>query len=364
MHDVTIVLPTLEEERTVGELVSRLVALYPGVRVLVADDDSRDATRERARAAAPDAVEVLHRRGRSRGLTASVIDAALLARTPFLVVMDADLQHDPAVIASLMGALREGAAIAVAKRATYPGLSPLRRAASRGATFLTRSYLRARNPDGLVADPLSGFFAIRADIAQDVLSRHAVEFEHPGFKVLLDFLKFLPPGARVAEVPYDFAARSEGLSKATFRTFVHLVHQLGAPGRAIAYMMTRAGWLRIARWATVGALGILLNEALLFLLHSQLAWPLAVAGAFATETAVAWNFTLHEMWTWRDHHGGARFHRMMRFQLVSLGALAVTEALLLGLTSFAGWHYLSANLAGIILGSALNFAANDRWTWR
>ncbi|MHB8604153.1 MAG: GtrA family protein, partial [Thermoplasmatota archaeon] len=363
VKDATIILPTLEEEETIGSLVAALAARYPGVRILVADDDSPDATRERARAAAPDAVVVLHRRGKARGLTASVVDAVATCETPMFVVMDADLQHDPAVAGRLAAAVANGAALAIGTRATRTGLSPLRRVASRGSTAWTRAYLRARPASQPVADPLSGYFAMRTDLARQILAEHRDEFEAPGFKVLLDFLKFLPADARIAEVEYAFQERGGGFSKASFRTFVHLARQLGSPGRALAFMLSRAGWVRIARWGAVGATGIVVNEALLFAFHGLLAWPLFAASAVATECAIASNFALHETWTWRDRRTGSFVARAGRFQLVSLGALVLTVAIVAGLSAL-GIHYLVGNLVGIAFGSVVNFIANDRWTWR
>lgn len=118
---------------------------------------------------------------------------------------------------------------------------------------------------------------------------------------------------------------------------------------------------RFVKFGVVGASGVLVNNAVLYLLHGVGAMVLPVASAVAIESAIVSNFLLNDRWTFRrDRPTVGRF---LRFNLVSLGGLVVNVSVLTGLVAFFGIHYLIANLAGIAAALAWNFLVNVRWTW-
>jgi glycosyltransferase involved in cell wall biosynthesis len=91
--EVTVVIPCLNEERTVGHCVSVAIgamraAGLPG-EVIVADNGSRDASRERAAAAGAQIVTVA-RRGYGSALMAGIT----AARGRFVIMGDADASYD------------------------------------------------------------------------------------------------------------------------------------------------------------------------------------------------------------------------------------------------------------------------------
>jgi putative flippase GtrA len=55
--------------------------------------------------------------------------------------------------------------------------------------------------------------------------------------------------------------------------------------------------------------------------------------------------------------------RLLRFNGVSLGGLAITTLLLTLLTSYSGLHLLLANLLAIGGAMTWNYVVNSRWTW-
>lgn len=117
----------------------------------------------------------------------------------------------------------------------------------------------------------------------------------------------------------------------------------------------------LARFGIVGASGVLVNNAVLFLLHGALGWHLILASVVAVETAIVNNFIWNDMWTFSERTP-ARF-RFLRFNLVSLGGLVVNTGALAGIVALTGVHYLVANLVAIGVAMAWNFSANARWTW-
>jgi dolichol-phosphate mannosyltransferase len=124
--------------------------------------------------------------------------------------MDADLQHPPELLETLLRASRSGVDFVVASRYLDGGRNDgldgwHRRAVSKLATWAAKCVLR---PQLLgISDPMSGFFLVR----RSCLDLPAL---HPqGFKLLLELL-VSSPQASVAEVPYVFTARHSGASKA------------------------------------------------------------------------------------------------------------------------------------------------------
>lgn len=359
--DVTFVVPTLNESASLPRLLAALAEAAPGARVLIADDDSSDGTRSVAASfAGPLDVEVLHRSGPDKGLSASVADAILRVKTQNFVVMDADLQHPPEAAVALLSGL-DDADLVVGRRANYDSLGARRTLVSRSARALARAHLRARGKP-LVDDPMSGLFAARTDFAQSIVRAHGHAFERAGFKILLDLLRFAPEGARVAESPYSFAPRAAGASKLRARHVVSLLRQLGAPGRlaggALATALQPAFW----KFLAVGASGVAVNQGALLLLAGAL--PLLVASLFAVEASILWNFALNDVWSFRDRSPSAsRATRLARYHAHAWTGGALNVLLLALLVFLAGADPLLANVVGIAVAAAWNWALASSWTW-
>lgn len=87
------------------------------------------------------------------------------------------------------------------------------------------------------------------------------------------------------------------------------------------------------------------------------------ASIVAFVIATAWNFAWNNAWTFRSQVGH-RHSTQLRFGLyygVSLGSLAVNEAVLFATLSFLLPLYGQA--LGILLGSVVGFAGNKRFTF-
>ena len=125
--------------------------------------------------------------------------------------------------------------------------------------------------------------------------------------------------------------------------------------------------MRAVRFYAVGATGMLVQLAALWLLHARMGLGLALATVIAVEFAVLNNFVWHERWTWADRPASwpERLARLARFHLsngaISIaGNLALTKLFHDGL----GVHYLLANLASIGLCSVANYVASERLVFR
>jgi dolichol-phosphate mannosyltransferase len=117
----------------------------------------------------------------------------------------------------------------------------------------------------------------------------------------------------------------------------------------------------LSKFLVVGGTGVLVNSLALFILFQWAHLPLLVASALSVELAIFNNFCWNDRWTFRR----AQFSlsRFVRFNLVSLGGLIITTSTLWILVRHSGLYYLAANLLGIALATAWNFAVSSWWTW-
>src|SRR5207247_1338294 len=138
--------------------------------VIFVDDDSADGTPDAVQGIArvDRRVRLLHRIGR-RGLSSACIEGIQASTSPFVAVMDADLQHDEALLPRMLEALRhEPIDIVVGSRYVEHGSigtwSKERAQLSSVATRLGRYLLRVP-----LADPMSGFFMVRREAFQEAV---------------------------------------------------------------------------------------------------------------------------------------------------------------------------------------------------
>ena len=113
MLDLSIIVPTYDEQDNVEPLYQALMATVPGLgrsfEIIFVDDGSRDQTFQRLAALASDdhRVRVIKLR-RNYGQAPAMAAGIDHARGRVLVTIDADLQNDPADIGNLLAKLEEG----------------------------------------------------------------------------------------------------------------------------------------------------------------------------------------------------------------------------------------------------------------
>ncbi|MCB0344642.1 MAG: glycosyltransferase [Bdellovibrionales bacterium] len=219
-RSATVIIPTLNEERSIGALIDEIVATDATLKIIVADDESRDATSaevEKRAAVFPDLIRFFSREAvELRGITVSVLDALGLVDTEFVVIMDGDLQHPPSAIPEMISKLEQGADLVAGFRLPYEEKQAFHRVlATRISTLLAKAALRARGIS--VRDPMSGFFAANTKVFQSAASLDRHRFELEGYKVLFDLIRATGTKLKIEEVPYTFRLRLGGKSKLNAR---------------------------------------------------------------------------------------------------------------------------------------------------
>jgi len=106
---LTVVVPTFNEASNVALLISRLEHVLRDIDwdVIFVDDDSPDGTSRLARRFAQQKphVHVIQRIGR-QGLGSACIEGMLASSSPYVAVMDGDLQHDESILPQMLDKLR------------------------------------------------------------------------------------------------------------------------------------------------------------------------------------------------------------------------------------------------------------------
>jgi len=218
-----LILPTYDEAENIEAIVRAadgvLARACPdGHRILVVDDGSPDGTGDIADRLATelDAVEVLHRRER-QGLGPAYLAGfahALQAGATHVMEMDSDFSHDPADLARLLAAVREGADLALGSRYVDGGgvtdWGMLRQIVSRGGSWYARKVLGLR-----VRDLTGGFKCFRREVLE-AIDLPSVRSHGYAFQVELTY-RAVRRDFRVVEVPIVFRDRVHGHSKMSWR---------------------------------------------------------------------------------------------------------------------------------------------------
>lgn len=356
--ELAIIVPTFCEQGNLPALVDRIRHSLGDVRweVVFVDDNSPDGTADLARALAcqDSSVRCVHRIGR-RGLSTAVMEGILATSAPYIAVMDADSQHDEQLLSRMLQVLKSGEHDIVVGSRYVPGgtvgdWDRSRSRLSRLATRLSRMVLRAD-----LADPMSGFFAIR----REAFMRAVPRLSGIGFKILLDIFTSSPAPPRFIELPYKFGTRSVGESKldnqAAWDYFMLLLDKL--VGRFVP--------IRFVAFGIVGGLGLFVHLLVVAIMVEGLDLPFVTSQTAATVIAMTFNYALNNELTYHDMRlrGAAWFRGWLSFTIAcSVGALANVgiAAYLFELKQV----WLVAAIAGVLVGAVWNYAVTMVYTWR
>ncbi|MFB6980250.1 glycosyltransferase [Streptomyces scopuliridis] len=351
---VTVIIPTYNESGNVRELLRQLTDAVPArlpCEVLFVDDSTDDTPEVIASAAqdCPFPVSVIHREEPEGGLGGAVVEGLKAAGSDWIVVMDADLQHPPALVPDLVAAgERTSADLVVASRYTDGGsraglAGGYRVAVSRAATWLTKGVF----PVGLrgISDPMSGFFAIRRSAVTPEALRPL------GYKILLELAVRCRP-EQPAEVPFVFRDRFAGASKSTAKEGLRFL-------RHLVELRTAAPLARMIAFGLIGLTGFVPN---LLALHGLTAAGVHYlpAEVVANQFGVLWNFLLIEVLLFRDRRAHRHWaDRVGRFALLANADLLLRIPLIALLVGRFGMGVLTATACALLATFVLRFVGTE-----
>lgn len=206
--DLTVVLPTLNEEGSLRLILPRLKAVFAkmGVRaeLVVVDGRSKDAT---VAVATQGGARVIVQSG--RGLGNALREGLLAADSPWVAVVDADGSHPPEILAGMWDA--KGKFDLVIASRYVPGgsavMDPLRQVLSRSLNLVARLVLRLPVKDSSGGFRLYRSEAVRAACGDSTANDFTVQQE-----LLVGILR---RHGKVLEIPFRYEPRLDGASKAS-----------------------------------------------------------------------------------------------------------------------------------------------------
>jgi hypothetical protein len=215
-----VIIPAYNEAGAVGEVVREVRQVVPGVRVLVIDDCSEDATITVARAAGAEVLALPHHLGLGGSVQAGYKLAFELGYD-YVIRVDGDGQHDPRDIPAIVQALRSsGCEMVIGSRYVDGAAPPTSWARGLGIRFF-RLVLRPilGRP---VRDPTSGFVGVNR-AALELFSR-SFPLEYPEIEALVVLQR---KAFRFLEAPCRARPRRAGRSSITaLRSLYYIVHVL------------------------------------------------------------------------------------------------------------------------------------------
>ncbi len=273
----------------------------------------------------------------------------------YVVVIDADLQHDERILPRMLSLLTNDSADLVIGSRYIPGGSADAFASSR-ASFSKLANRIAQMLLGVsVSDPMSGFFMMRRDRFEQV----AGELSSIGFKILLDIMVTARGHLRVVEVPYEFRERLFGESKFDARIGLEFL------GLILAKLTRGIVDPRFVSFALVGTVGLAVHLLALLIALRLGTHSFPIAQSIATLAALASNFLLNNMLTYRDR-------RLSGFGLLwgFLGFCAIGAGPAIANVGIASWLYSEhsvwwlAGAAGAVMGALWNYSMSSQFVWR
>ena len=361
--EISIILPTLNEEKNIGILLPKIQHILKDYtyEVIVVDDSSTDKTRHIAEEffAINNNGFVLYRDALS-GLSSAIYDGFNIASGNFLIVMDADLQHDEEILPEIINKIAtEKYDLCIASRnienGGYGNLILPRKLLSKFGIWLANFILNMK-----LSDPMSGYFGLSRKLFEEI--KHSINPR--GFKLLLEIL-YKSMNIKIAHVPYNFKVRKFGKTKLTLAIgFEYL----------LALLDLKLGWVvsyRFIIFGFVGFIGSCLNFSF-FITFIYFDVPILWSVFYAAGLGMIWSFLANNFFTFSEY----RYSRkkillgLFFYLFLSLPGIFVQ----ISVTSFLsnliqGSFYLSdylyfIYLVAVICGAALNYIIHLNITWK
>lgn len=377
-----IVVPTYNEVLNIEKLLDSIYAQQPkisthDISVLVVDDKSPDGTAAIVRKLQKKYPQTYLLLGNKNGLGAAYVRGFQYVikelKSDAIIMMDADLSHDPNIIPEMLNRISDGADYVIGSRYVRGGAIPgnwpiLRIINSRVANSLARFLLASKQE---IADTTGGFKAMRTSSLKKI---DLVNLNAAGYVFQVSLLHaFVQTGSIITETPINFADREFGNSKLGVKDIIEFVYRV--------LLLNRNSPLHVAaRFALVGLSGTLLNIAVLSILTNYFRMSPAYAILFAIELSIISNFLLNKTYTfkhlnpndrgtssnvYKDINSASREKKT--FLLYQIGALSVavfSYITYILLYKVVGLNYLLADIICIALGFIISFTYSSKFVWK
>ena len=220
-NELSIISPALNEEKNIEPLTLKIIEHIKKTKfeIIFVDDNSTDQSKKillnlskKYKFFNP----IL--RKKKRDLTQSCFDGINKSKYKNILILDADMQHDPKYIPQMLKEFNKGQDIVIGARkltsGKNKGLSETRRFASIFLIFFFKIF------NIQTKDPMSGFFLFK----KDIYLKNKKRFFGKGFKILADILINSKTKLKAKDIPINFNRRYESESKMNTKILLILIN--------------------------------------------------------------------------------------------------------------------------------------------
>ena len=220
-NELSIISPALNEEKNIEPLTLKIIEHTKKTKfeIIFVDDNSTDQSKKILLNLAKKYKffnPIL--RKKKRDLTQSCFDGINKSKYKNILILDADMQHDPKYIPQMLKELNKGQDIVIGARkltsGKNKGLSETRRFASIFLIFFFKIF------NIHTKDPMSGFFLFK----KDIYLKNKKRFFGKGFKILADILINSKTKLKAKDIPINFNRRYESESKMNTKILLILIN--------------------------------------------------------------------------------------------------------------------------------------------
>jgi len=356
-YDLSVILPTYNEKENIILILDKIRKVLKDVsyQIIVVDDNSPDGTWEIAQhyAKKHSNIQVI-RRLNMKGLSSAILEGFGSSNSKWMVVMDADLQHDEKILVDFVKAFEDGFEIVVGSRKTAGGSigewNFLRRVISWVATRMAFFIIKNN-----VSDPMSGFFGIQKEIFENSIDK----INPRGFKLLLELLAH-NPHVKTHEIGFTFNKRQYGKSKLSTNVIFDYL--------AALYDLSLGKYLplRFIKYSIIGFIGLLVYQATIWIGLNLLQVSKYYSLALGIEAAILSNYFFNNFWTFKDyrHRSIHIISGLFSYHLISIAGVIINySSSVLLIDRFAVNIYV-ASIIGAVLSTLWNYRMNFQITWK
>ena len=328
-------MPSYNEAKSVPRMVEAMAGILPKIKdhqveLLYVDDSSPDGTADVVRGLQKK-YSWLHllvnpkKAGLGAAYAAGMPYAMKELKADWLMEMDADFQHPPADVPRLVAEINKGFDYIVASRYIPGGSIPAawsfqRKFLSVVGNLVARVFLIMPK----IHDITGGFKLSRVKGFMDEFDFGTLLSKRFAYKIHL-FFYMVQKGAKVKEVPFAFGNREEGESKI-------IKNEMQETLRVIFLLQFHNPKIRrFFKFGVVGGTGLFLQTTIFEILgvFTKILTP-SQATVVGGEVAIISNFTLNNLWTFRDYKvtGPKIILKFIQFNLTSLIALVIQFVIL------------------------------------
>ena len=121
---------------------------------------------------------------------------------------------------------------------------------------------------------------------------------------------------------------------------------------------------RLVKFGCAGGSGYLVHLGVLAGLTDGLGLFYMLSAVAASAINISWNFTINEIWTFKDRHEGRVLVRYAKYFGLTITTGLIYFGLLWAFTEWLGIWYLASAIMALGVQVMVNFAFCFRWVWK